>query len=252
MNEFRWSDYINDTVVISLKERDDRRELLDMRLRRVDLGNGDTLKDYARYFDAHDTTVVRDIPKNVVDRYYDFDFHYEVDPRDTLEQYYNQGRVVESTDVEMAISYSHYSVWKHIVDNKVPATLIMEDDVLFRFGLLGKLRTSLMEDLPKDYDLLYLSYDTTNASDGEKYKRYLYKINFGLWWMSAYILTYEGAKKLMEGLPITGPVDVWINHQFKNMSVFSMDEPIITQTYETPSSNDWSFANNYYRSVTNK
>lgn len=252
MDEFKWSDYINDTVVISLKERDDRRELLDMRLRRVDLGNGDTLKDYVRYFDAHDTTVVKDIPKNVVNRFYDFDFHYEVDPRDTLEQYYNQGRVVESTDVEMAISYSHYSVWKHIVDNKVPATLIMEDDVLFRFGLLGKLKASLMEDLPKDYDLLYLSYDTTNASNGEKYKRYLYKINFGLWWMSAYILTYEGAKKLMEGLPITGPVDVWINHQFKNMSVFSMDEPIITQTYETPSSNDWSFANNYYRNVTNK
>lgn len=247
MGGLRWTDYIHDTVIINLKERKDRRKLLEPRLKKVKTGELKTLKDDSRYFNAVDKSMINDFPKGIVEKVYDFDYHYEIDSHEKLKDKYGKGLTLEASDSEIAISLSHYSIWKDIVENKTPTTLILEDDVDFNPNLLRILSKVMDEELPKDYDLLYLSHIFSHSPVVDDYSENLIKVDKGVWWLSGYIITYEGAKKLLEGLPIKGAVDVWINHQFKNMNVFIMKGWLVYQTNETQSSNYWSFHNNFYR-----
>ena len=63
----------------------------------------------------------------------------------------------------------------------------------------------------------------------------------GIWWMSGYILTKRGAQKLIDNLPVVGPVDVWINHIFPEMDVFMSKENLIVQADGGWSDNTYSF-----------
>ena len=60
------------------------------------------------------------------------------------------------------------------------------------------------------------------------------------------MLTYEGAKKLLDNLPVIGPVDVWINYQFEKMKTYAMTDQIIWQAHDTQSSNSCSFGIKYW------
>jgi len=74
----------------------------------------------------------------------------------------------------------------------------------------------------------------------EEYSKDLLSVKVGLWWLSGYVLTYEGAKKLLEKLPAVGPIDLWINYQFENMNVFAVKNTIIDQRPNTVSDNYYS------------
>lgn len=247
MKSFKWDEFIDDSVIINLKDRTDRRELLDDRMNRIKIDKEKTLKDYSRYFDAIDATMLNEIPNDIVKREYPFDFQFEVDSNDTFKHLYNKGRVIKSNDSEVACAYSHYLVWKNIVDNEIPVSLIMEDDVLFHYDFLEKLGELFTHHLPSDYDLLFLSYNPTNSYKVEKFNNLLNKVHMGLWTLTSCILTYEGAKKLLSNTPIMASPDVWVNQQFKNLNVYAFDNPIMNQSYETPSSNLWSYSNYCYQ-----
>jgi GR25 family glycosyltransferase involved in LPS biosynthesis len=246
MKEFIWSDYINDTVIISLKSRDDRKEKLDKRIGRIGLNDGKTLKDESRYFDAIDTQTMSKFPSGIHQREYDFDYHYLVDEIDRVKKYYGTGESVVTTEVESAITFSHYAIWKNIVDNKIPVTLILEDDIAFSHDFLEKLGTVMTKELPKDWDLFYLSYLRTASIRAKNYSPLLHEVYNGLFWLSGYMLTYEGAKKLLDNLPVIGPVDVWINYQFEKMKTYAMTDQIIWQAHDTQSSNSCSFGIKYW------
>jgi GR25 family glycosyltransferase involved in LPS biosynthesis len=247
MNGLRWTDYIHDTVIINLKDREDRRELLDYRLSKVNTGDFKSLKDDSRYFEAIDKSKIYDFPEGIVDRQYEFDYHYLVDSHEKLQEHFGKGITLEVSDNEMAIALSHYSIWKQIVENKTPSTLILEDDVNFNPNLLKRISKVMTDELPEDYDILYLSYIFSNSPIINDYSENLKTVERGIWWLSGYILSYEGAKKLLNRLPIKDAVDVWINHQFKDMNVFIMKDWLVYQTFETISSNNWSFHNKFYR-----
>ena len=244
--KFNWDEHINDTVIISLKEREDRKRLLDPRLGKIKFEDGSTLKDHSRYFDAIDPTMLGDFPDGIQQKTYPFDYHYVIDEREGIKHLYNTGFMLDSTETEIAICHSHYSVWKHIVDNKIPMTLITEDDVVFEYGFAKKMGELMTEDFPEDCELLYLSYDITESLTAEKYNKSVYRAYKGLWWLSGYMLSYEGAKKLLDRLPIIGPVDMWINHHFNDLNVYVTIKPLIWQSRETDSSNTWSFTKNQW------
>lgn len=246
MKSFKWDEFIDDSVIINLKDRTDRRELLDDRMKRIKINEEKTLKDYSRYFDAIDTTMLNKIPTDIVKREYPFDFQFEVDSNEIHKHLYNQGRIVKSSDGEVACAYSHYSIWKNIVDNKIPTSLVMEDDVLFHHDFLEKLDELFTDHLPPDHDLIYLSLYPTNSYKVQKYNNLLNKVHMGLWTTTSYIITFEGAKKLLSNLPIMAAADVWLNQQFKNLNVYSFDSPIVHQSYETSSDNIWSYSNYCY------
>lgn len=62
----------------------------------------------------------------------------------------------------------------------------------------------------------------------------------GLWHLSGYVLSREGAKKLLRLLPCRGPVDLWINHQFGVLDVRATRRSIIGQRRDASSTNSYS------------
>ena len=64
--------------------------------------------------------------------------------------------------------------------------------------------------------------------------------------MSSYVLTRKAAQKLVDNLPVVGPVDVWINYQFEDMNVFMTIGNLIEQTGVEDSDNTYSFVQEFY------
>ena len=58
--------------------------------------------------------------------------------------------------------------------------------------------------------------------------------------MSGYVLSKQGAEKLLDLLPVRGPVDLWINHQFNLIDVFATQKSIVEQRLDCPSANSYS------------
>lgn len=149
---------------------------------------------------------------------------------------------------------SHYSLWQYIVKNKLNNTLILEDDAVpvqdFNQKLNKFLKTSA------EYDIIYLgcdgSCDNKNNYFGESFfgkNNDLYingnKIDnmivpaFPLG-MHAYIISYNGAKKLIEHdklKKIGFHIDYYLaKHIFNNpdesFKMYSTNEPFIVQRAE--------------------
>ena len=54
------------------------------------------------------------------------------------------------------------------------------------------------------------------------------------------MLSKEGAQKLLKLLPVRGPVDLWLNHQFQKLNAFSSTSSLIEQRRDYNSSNFYS------------
>jgi len=93
---------------------------------------------------------------------------------------------------------SHYCVWNYIVENNIEKLLILEDDTVFYDNFDSMLKYILNLDM--HYDMFYLNryklnhlYDLGNeieVNDNVVIPKYCYNA-------SCYILTYNGAKKLL-------------------------------------------------------
>ncbi len=230
----RFENIINSVIVIHMRHRYDRFRQIKSELSRLRL-NRKTLWAKTKFMDAVDGKNVH----NSSEENHIYEYNYLID--DTI----------RSSDEEHGIALSHINVWKHIVDNKIQTTLILEDDVYFNFDFLKKISETFHQ-LPHDFDMLYLSYfidsidiiskipeDFSNFQY-EEYSKDLLSVKMGLWWLSGYVLTYEGAKKLLEKLPAVGPIDLWINYQFKDMNVFAVKNILIDQRPNTISDNYYS------------
>ena len=62
----------------------------------------------------------------------------------------------------------------------------------------------------------------------------------GLWYLSGYVLSRRGAERLLRRLPCRGPVDLWINHQFQELTVRATRQSKIAQRLDGGSSNSYS------------
>jgi hypothetical protein len=89
--------------------------------------------------------------------------------------------------------------------------------------------------------MLYLSYTEV---DGGAPKTLLSPSVFravrGLWCLSGYVLSRDGARKLLERLPCRGPIDLWVNHQFSTLDVRATRQSLIGQRLDRESSNSYS------------
>lgn len=221
-----WDSYINKTFVLHLPERKDRRRRLRRQLKAVKLSTG-TLLDRVYWLEG--TTSV-DKNLSIHQPLYSFNYHWQIDPDENLRFMLDENPTIYCSMPEQAIAHSHYHILKHIVDNKIPVSLIMEDDVVLKYGFQKDIKSIFEKELPEDWDLLYLSSQPAwSGWKWEPYSENLDRVYNGIWWMSGYVITYEGAKKLLENLPIIGPVDVWINHQFKHLKVYMTSDNIIDQ-----------------------
>ncbi len=170
-----------------------------------------------------------------------------VEPNPLLSnEYANDNQPVDLTRQEIAVALSHISIWKQIASGDNDYTLILEDDIFFCrdfVRVMDKIWVELTYSLEPAtaFDVLYVSYDEAKTKmEKEKVSELLFKPIRGLWFLSGYVLSKKGAKNLLELLPVRGPVDLWINHQFDKLDVYATRKPIVNQRRDFRSDNLYS------------
>ncbi len=240
---------IDSVYIINLDRQPERWSRILAELQREKAIGRSTLVDYSHRIRAIDNKII-DIdcvsPKEI-DKVFNLRDQYTVDPDPRLLDIIREKEIfVTMTIEEIAVCLSHISCWKRIIDENHPYTLILEDDIFFE-GFFSKKLNAIWDELPvdqsgaPDFDLLYLSYrEVDRGAQKTRYSRHLNKPTNGLWWLSGYVLSNKGAKKLIHSLPVRGPVDLWINLQFSKMDVYTSIPSLIFQRNDLASGNNYS------------
>jgi len=153
---------------------------------------------------------------------------------------------IEMSAAEIAIAKSHIEVWKKISASSNSFSLILEDDISLTVKFADRLNEAWADLFNADqrssgFDILYLSYkEAKYGAPKELLSRSLFRPERGLWFLSGYVLSKTGAQKLLKLLPCYGPIDLWINHKFKDINVRAIRKPVINQRPDTPSTNYYS------------
>ncbi|CAG0914322.1 unnamed protein product [Notodromas monacha] len=115
---------------------------------------------------------------------------------------------------EVGCFLSHYEIWSDVVLKKYQMVAVFEDDIHFELSFMTKLQYALWEakHLNLEWDLMYLGRKILRTNEtwvpGSKtfvYPEYTY-------WTLSYLLTLEGAKKLLAADPLKNllPVDEFL------------------------------------------
>jgi GR25 family glycosyltransferase involved in LPS biosynthesis len=155
-------------------------------------------------------------------------------------------RPIQMSPEEIAVAGSHIAVWRAIADGKAEYALVLEDDIYFSPSF-AKCIDPAWDELTGpsspliNFDFLYLSYlEAKGRAPKVLWSRHLFRPISGLWYLSGYVLSKSGARKLLSRLPVRGPVDLWMNQQFTGMEVFATCRPIIHQNASLGSDNWYS------------
>lgn len=153
---------------------------------------------------------------------------------------------IEMSRQEIAVARSHIEVWRRVAQGGDEFVLILEDDVWFRSFFTKSLDVAWPEimaegDSRSTLDILYLSYEEVKHGAPKTFlSSAVFRPVRGLWHLSGYVLSRNGAKKLLQFLPCRGPIDLWINHQFKFLDVRALKKSVISQRRDVRSSNLYS------------
>ncbi|SEH97291.1 Glycosyltransferase family 25 (LPS biosynthesis protein) [Rheinheimera pacifica] len=181
-----------------------------------------------------------------VDPYYTLADQLFVEPQPrTLPTSYELDAPIRMSRAEVAVAKSHIEVWKRVAQGAQEYALILEDDVWFhpRFArhLDQAWKNFKADDQQSSFDVLYVSYlEVKHGAPKLQVSNYVFRPERGLWFLSGYILSKKGAEKLLSMLPCRGPVDLWINHQFRALDVYATKRSIVLQRTDTTSTNSYS------------
>lgn len=182
----------------------------------------------------------------------DVDSHYcvgdqlYVQPDRRLAECFDVSTPVKMTRQEVAVARSHIEAWKAIAVGPDNYVLVLEDDVWFQRnaaaaidrGWRAALRRCRAEGGPH---LLYLSYDDAGGTvERADVCDALFTPKRGLWFLSGYVLSREGASILLRAMPVVGPVDMWMNYRFKKLGALALSSPAILQRQDSSSENSYS------------
>lgn len=169
-----------------------------------------------------------------------------VQPDARLAECFSDDEPVRMTRQEVAVARSHVEAWKSIASGTEDFVLVLEDDVWFKPGApaaidrgwRAALNRRAADGGPK---LLYLSYsDAGGIAVREDVRDGLFRPVRGLWFLSGYVLSREGAAALLRAMPVVGPVDLWMNFRFAELSALALNSPAIAQRGDVTSDNAYS------------
>ena len=248
-----WNDYeldidacVDKTYVLHLPHRTDKLKTLKTNLQKIKTKNSTLLDSVTLWEGSFGKT---EWDKNIHDPNYSFYYCWNLDPDPMLHE--NLGRVpdvqelkdlnIECSLAESNIALGHASILQDIVDTNAKAALILEDDIKFSQGF-SWLIEKLFKQLPSDWDIFYVSYQPCMYGfESEPYSEDLVKINSGVWWLSGVFISQRAAKKLIDNLPVIGPVDVWINYHMDDLNVYASKYNCIGQNLNAVSDNTHSY-----------
>jgi GR25 family glycosyltransferase involved in LPS biosynthesis len=153
---------------------------------------------------------------------------------------------IRMSRAEIAVARSHINVWKKVAAGNYEYVLILEDDTWFhsRFAkYLDQAWTEIVaeNDVKSRFDVLYVSYlEVKHGAPKSFLSKNVFRPVRGLWHLSGYVLSREGAEKLLRLLPCRGPIDLWINHHFEALDVRATKSSLISQRRDVRSTNSYS------------
>ena len=125
--------------------------------------------------------------------------------------------------------------------------LVLEDDVWFSRGAPAAIDSGWRAALDRcaaegGPNLLYLSYSDADgtAVRADDVCDSLFRPVRGLWFLSGYVLSREGAAALLRAMPVIGPVDLWMNYRFAELGALALNSPAIEQRHDEASDNAYS------------
>lgn len=155
-------------------------------------------------------------------------------------------RPIRMSEAEVAVARSHIGVWRMVARSSAPYSLVLEDDVYFERSFARIFDEAWREMSASDqtepaFDLLYVSYkEARYGAPKELLSANVFCPERGLWYLSGYVLSRQGAQKLLRLLPCRGPIDLWINYKFFEMNVRALRRPVVNQRLDTASTNSYS------------
>lgn len=181
-----------------------------------------------------------------VDPNYRLGDQLHVQPDARLEECFGPDEPVRMTRQEVAVAKSHVEAWKAVATGVHEHVLVLEDDVWFRPGAAAAIDRGWRAALQRcrttgGPSLLYLSYaDAGGTADRADPCDALFRPVRGLWFLSGYVLSREGAAALLRAMPVIGPVDMWINYRFQELGALALSSPAILQRVDCVSDNSYS------------
>ncbi|MSQ48699.1 MAG: glycosyl hydrolase family protein [Deltaproteobacteria bacterium] len=169
-----------------------------------------------------------------------------VQPDTRLAECFDAEEPIRMTPQEVAIARSHVEVWKAIATGSDHYVLVLEDDVWFRRGAARAIDRGWHAALQRCHAeggprLLYLSFeDAGGTAERADVCDALFRPKRGLWFLSGYVLSRDGAATLLRAMPVVGPVDMWINYRFEELRALALSSPVILQRPDSVSSNSYS------------
>lgn len=113
---------------------------------------------------------------------------------------------------------SHYNVYKKIVNEKIQRCLILEDDIeiIDDFNSKCEMLDNILKTTGEsNFDIFLLGYHNSSLPKAEIYKNYDLVKFTNLYGLFGYIVSYEGAVKLLENI---FPLDMQIDSEISNNS----------------------------------
>ncbi|PPG02258.1 hypothetical protein C5E06_07095 [Pseudoclavibacter sp. RFBI5] len=239
-------DALQRVFVINLDRRPDRWRRVRRELDRFRDRENRPLSGLTRRFSAIDARYLEDEPdRSRLSPTYTLADQLTVDPNPLLTIDADARSLqIHMTRPEIAVALSHIEVWRLIADGDVQHALILEDDVFMCYGFADKLQRTWNE-LDRSegtgFDILYLAFNEVGELETSEQGEHSRKLDSpGIWEASAYVLSRQGARKLLDTLPAFGPIDLWLNLQFEHVNAFTTASPIVEQRIDEPSTNSYS------------
>lgn len=237
---------IEAVMVINLDRQLGRWHCVKRELGRFRTGDGAPLMSIVKRFSAIDARDGRAVAATVdVDPNYRIGDQLFVQPDPRLSACFDVDEPVRMTPQETAVARSHIEVWKTIARGPHKYVLVLEDDVWFRRGAATSINRGWQAALKccrgDGPQLLYLSYaDAGGTAERADVCDALFRPVRGLWFLSGYVLSREGAAVLLRAMPVVGPVDMWINYYFNELDALALSSPAILQRPDGASDNSYS------------
>lgn len=240
-------DHIASILVINLDRQPRRWRRILRELGRFRTADGSPLPSIVRRLAAVDARDGRAVAATAdVDPVYRMRDQLFVEPDARLEECFGLDTALRMTRQEVAVARSHIEAWKAIDSGDDEYVLVLEDDVWFRRGAAGAIQRGWDAALRRWPDsegphLLYLSYkDAGGTAERADPCGELFRPVRGLWFLSGYVLSRQGAAALLRAMPVVGPVDLWINRRFGELRVLALPSPALLQTGHDGSDNSYS------------
>jgi len=234
-------------LIVNLNRQPQRWRRICRELGRFRTSDGAPLLSIARRLAAVDARDGRAVAATAdVDTTYRIGDQLHVQPDARLEACFRADEPVRMTRQEVAVARSHVEVWKIVASGSEDHVLVLEDDVWFRRGAAAAINRGWSAARKRCHtergpSLLYLSYaDAGGTADRIELGDGLFQPVRGLWFLSGYVLSRDGAAALLRAMPVVGPVDLWMNYRFEALGALALCSPVILQRLDAGSDNSYS------------